>query len=220
MLGAIIGFNTMAIEAMQRGRHIESKNLLLQALHGLRSMQAMQENNGGCVGLLFGRLSISSVAISMTPMRTANSDIFFIFDRALAIAHDSQIGDASDCCIPKIATAVLYNMGLTLQLFAAETGTTSYLKKAADFYMNAMAAARIAALNNEDVLIVLALVNNMGCVFLKLVDYQGASNCLTMLSDFYEAADASSILNDEDATFFFFTCFVFPKWQIIAAPMA
>ena len=83
-----------------------------------------------------------------------------------------------------------------------------------------MSMAPIAALKHKDVLVVLALVNNMGCVFANLVDYQGASTCLGLLTDVFEAAEAHVFLSEDDAAFFYFICFVYPEWSLLAAPTA
>lgn len=221
MSAAFLLHNDMAVRAITEGNYSDAHGLLLSALREIRNIQMNPDDS---ILSIFGDLVVESVGVPHNGR--ADTDVFVFFNRALSLRHEqgpdagSSGDDSQEGNCAKVVLVLFYNLGLTFQLWAAKDNLSGHATGALGFYRSAMEMIPLASLKNRDVLAVLALANNLGCVCLGLVDYEGASSCLAMIDFVYQATNATRILSEEDSIFFYMTTFVNQTLQLCAAPTA
>jgi hypothetical protein len=122
----------------------------------------------------------------------------------------------------RVSSVLLYNAALGHHINAVQSGSSRELASALQFYQYAFSL--LTGSNNEveteDVLLLLALINNMGHVYSNTFNLPAADHCMDMLHSFFTATEGDSRLVESDSLFFYMNTFLVKMEQFSSAPAA
>lgn len=155
--------------------------------------------------------SCSSSAAASFPACTSESgyaNTEGIFNRAFVLHQEEE----DDCASPQdlehtVPAVLLYNMGLChhLQGMSTSLNQSARLRKAMQLYAMAhnMLEQASDALNDMDILVLLALSNNMGVLQgAQFCNRMGAQTCCQTMERILASQDCLEVLDDDDLEFF------------------
>lgn len=169
-------------------------------------------------------------SIKLTPARSTQerrllgieANIFLLFDRVFNIAGNEELLQVEYQF--RLAVSMMYNIGLFLHKKGLETGQSVHLDKAVRYYTLALEMLLSAVqLREEDLLLELAMLNNIGHAQTALANFQQAADCLNYMRELItEHSDVLySLANEENnAGSFLVLLFVSETESLALSPAA
>jgi len=182
----------------------------------------------GCDRSNLGQRIVESTPIVDASIMSAQHDVFYLFDRALAITPniDHLLEDSEPLQFLTLAV-LLYNTGLSLHLEGLRKGHSYMLQQAGQFYDMSYSLLCEGSLSNEPLLSALpmmAVLNNIGHIHAHFGCFNVTKTCkqnlLFHINELNTPAVSGQSLSDEENTFFIENCICFPQWEHMAAPAA
>ena len=232
----VVDSNTAAVSLIMHGKLAESLRVIRTALTGLNevieqgaSAPSPDANMAEATrsSPIAEKDMIDSVTVSVDPQTLSNAHygVFHFFNRAIVVDAPEALGDESHVIVDhyKISAVLLYNAGLCNHIKGLQSGSARDLATALHCYQYALSLLTdtnaIQAVSDQDALLVLALLNNMGHLNSQSFDHPASKICLETMRRIFPATE-SLLLKQEDSIFFYLTVFLVPVEQVCASPAA
>ncbi|CAB9497588.1 expressed unknown protein [Seminavis robusta] len=218
----IVRANGTAVSMLMEGREDESVKLLHKTLSELRELVfSMEEDNDDDEVLLPPpSVVLQSIKIPFDSSPSLNVGAFSFFNRAIVMPATSDVTMDQF----KLGAILLYNAGFCCHLKLMQTGLSRDLTRALGFYRHAFQLLTdtdaILGISDDDALLVLSLANNMGHLHSSLFDRTASRTCWDMMQNLFPASAEETILDDDDALFFYLATFLVPFDHLSASPAA
>ena len=165
--------------------------------------------------------SLMRCSYSATGIKQDDDNQFRIFERVFAIHLQHERSILTSVEIESLCSVtLLYNLGLCHQKKGLTNNSSQDLQLAAGLYHKA-----ISLLNSipcgyaENILLILALFNNLGHIFAHNFDLAQARSCLSVMKDIVESEESCDLEEDE-YQFFSWPVFLHPEQSAPFAPAA
>ena len=161
---------------------------------------------------------ISSIIVPVeTGASIAQIGAFSLFNRALVITQRDQIMTMRES---RVSCILLYNAALCHHIEGFQSGCSQELSSALQFYQYAFSLLTEANdVENDDLLLLLSLINNMGHIYSNVFDFPAAEHCMDMMNRFFSTG-ADQYLGECDSLFFYMNTFLVRMDQFSSAPAA
>ena len=154
-------------------------------------------------------------------------NIFLLHDRVASISSHRMLGNQDLLpveCQFRLAVSIMYNVGLFLHKEGLRTGQSVHLIKAVQYYTLALEMLLSAVqLREEDLLLELAMLNNIGHAQTALASIKEAGDCLDYMRQLIiEQSDVlfSMATEENDAGCFLILLFVSESDNLALSPAA
>lgn len=209
---------------MMQGNCVESGKEIKQALSELRNIFQLERDY---TEMEFDdevklqneeRFPLSPMTSVKIPINASSSiaqvGAFNLFNRAL-IVNSGPIPEN------RISSVLLYNAGLSHHINAVRSGSSTELASALQFYRYAFSLLACSnEVRDENLLMLLALINNMGHIYANTFDSKASNHCMEMMQRFFAASEGGDSLGECDSLFFYMNTFLVKMDQFSAAPAA
>ena len=228
----VLKMNSKAVAFLAQGNHESTHFTLQKALEGFRDVL----RHGAHVDVEplidadeVDAASLYTVAINdaqhhnVSYSSSCENSFVSVYRQAFVLTLDEQQTRFSENehTVPAI---LLYNMGLSSHIQALQTGQSAMYRKALQLYNMAFIMLEQSSdiLNDMDVMVLLALSNNM-CIIsgYQFYDRPAAENSRLVMERIMTSADCLESLEDEDIEFFSLNLMFLSEYQNTAlAPAA
>jgi len=208
----VIDLNTEAVSLLTQGRHEESHLVLRRALESFRAVLKQADE---AMEVEKREDELDSVILHAVSVRdpphecvkasrsSCENSIVSVYSRAFIITSEREhFVQGNEHTVPAV---LLYNMGLGQQLVANRSGKSSGLRRAMQLYNMSFAMLEEAShvLNDMDIMVLLALANNMSIISgSQFYDRNGAESSRLLMDRILSSDDCLEALNEEDIKFF------------------
>jgi hypothetical protein len=180
------------------------------------AMQSDTSNNR--VKVVYGVSIEHPLCITNTSFLSASPDnLFDFYNRAFLLS--SNLAAELPMVYESVATAVLlYNMALSGHGKAVRSGSSKELRRTLKLYkMSLRILQDDSSLHSEDMLhvLLLALLNNIGCIHSHFYDWQDMQECREVLYSLFASANDLTV---EDYVFFSYV--LLPSYHVSPVPAA
>lgn len=191
------------------------------------SFHQQQEEEDSMMTMMTDNTVLHTVLVGedITASSAYCDNVITVYNRAFVLKSEIEDEDPyfsreNEHTVPSI---ILYNMGVSHHILALKTGRSATLSKALQLYTMSFSMLQQASdmLDDFDILVLLALSNNMGAICSELYDQQGAQTSQDMVERVLASSDCLDALEEKDLEFFSLNLMFFSEHQMnILAPAA
>ena len=229
----VLEMNSKAVSLLLQGKHEVSHFTLQKALESFRTalneeteaMEVQREVDADEVdSTILHTVAIHEPQHQTLKSATSSCDnsVVTVYNRAFVMTSaEEPLFDENEHTVPAV---LLYNMGLSHHMLANQTGKSAVLRKAMQLYTMSFTMLEQASnvLNDMDIMVLLALANNMGVISgSQFYDRAGAETSRLMMDRILSSSECLEILEEEDIEFFSLNLMFLSEYQKhVLAPAA
>ena len=220
----VLEMNTKAVSLLLQGNHEVSTVTLQKALESFRAvideetepMEVQRANDDEMDSTILHTVAINGPqhkTFGSSPSSCDNSMVT-VYNRAFVMTSEEEpLFNENEHTVPAV---LLYNMGLSHHMLATQTGKSVIFRKAMQLYTMSFTMLEQASdiLNDMDIMVLLALANNMGVISgSEFYDRAGAETSRLMMDRILSSSDCLDILEEEDIEFFSLNLMFLSEYQ-------
>lgn len=208
--------NAEAVSLIVKGEYANAISMLRSALESSREgYNGVTEDSSVAIDL---PTKIESILFEFVPPNiSGGTGMFTVFNRALVVTGSAPANSH------KTTGSILYNIALCHHIRGMKLGSSEELAKALQFYHMAFSVVSNAcderSLEDEDTILILALLNNSGHIHASFFNQNETHHCHELLQRCFESSEGSSLMQD-DSLFFYITSHIVKLEGFVSAPAA
>jgi hypothetical protein len=220
----VLEMNSKAVAFLAQGEHQVTHVTLLQALDRFRDVVRQEQSGHDDIvvddetdSTVLYTVAIHDTQYQMDVSSSSSPDCnsVSVYRQAFVLTSNEEepFFSGKEHTVPSV---LLYNMGLSNHIQALQTGQSVMYRKAMQLYTMAFNMLEQASeiLNDMDIMVLLALANNMGVISgSQFYDRPSAENSRLMMDRILTSPDCLDSLNDEDIEFFSLNLMFLTEYQ-------
>lgn len=221
----VLEMNYKAVAFLAQGEHEITHFTLQQALEGFRDVLRQEQpvDDDIVVDDEADSTTLHTVAIHDAQHKKAASssaaspdcNTVSVYRQAFVLTSDEKepYFSENEHTVPSV---LLYNMGLSSHIQALQTGQSAMYRRTMQLYTMSFTMLEQASdiLNDMDIMVLLALANNMGVISgSQFYDRPAAENSRLMMERILSSPDCLESLDDEDIEFFSLNLMFLTEYQ-------
>jgi len=228
--------NNQAIRELKDGSYVAAVQTFQQALHRMRDVlcrdceakgpaspvdrqcEQMQTEEADCIVVPTDASKDSSNTFS-----SRYENHFAMFDGAFRMPLSLTENDVLESAdVENFASScLLYNLGLAYHKKGLIDGSSRQLQQAMGLYKkSAILLEYLEEQEEHTMLLLLAIMNNMGHIYAEQYDIKEAGNCIDSLQYLLDTDECQLLLDEDHYNFFYWSFFLFPEKPVFFAAAA